>query len=712
MHFSSRVVSTCAFFIVTTSSFADQSPEVVDAQNADTEHIEVAGLRQRLVSSGALKAEDIAKTELIDSDAIKKSQSASLVDAIQNAIGIRVSNDCSMCGAKRIMINGLKGEHTNILIDGIPMHTMLSGFYGMDSMAVSGIGSIEIARGAGASLTAPEAIGGTVNLVTKYSDHNSLELDISAGTDSYRKVSLVGTAVSYDGNTKATLIAQNDNRDQYDGDGNGVSENPQLSNQSATIYLSHDIGYRNNIRFRYSNVSSEVFGGPVLGDAAQSISDALTSVSLGEAEQLFQNGDVRNRFIGNPWETAEWVKTKRDELSGSWLHDINGRMNVTSSLAYVQHEQDSFYEGVDYFADDTMYHLSTKFNWDFNDTHFLVFGLDYRNEEMRSASQALASNPNYVSDSFDYQVTGLFIEDSWTPTENLELAIAFRLDNIRADFVDPAKPGVEIDDYLLSPRFDMKYSHSDALTSRISFGQGYRAPLSFFESDHGILDAGKGFKVEVTEPERSLGTSYSLNYLDEKLSSTFSIAYTEVDHLATLVHDDFGTPVLAQLDKVATVLATDLSISYQFFENADVSFIAEQFDYNDTFKSSYAIIPVEQRISLATDIHYQGWEVTMFASWVGARELTDYGYEGYNDVNASVAKETSVGSYITVDLKLSKQISSGLSLYVGAQNLTNYTQVEEGESPLMFDAEGGYDVVYIYGPLRGRTVYAGLTYEL
>lgn len=179
----------------------------------EIEHIDVVSVRHRLMSSGALKGNSIAKTELLTNEYIKNNQAASLADAIKNAIGIRVSNECSMCGAKRVMINGMKGEHTNVLIDGIPMHTMISGFYGMDSVAASGIGSIEIARGAGASLTAPEAIGGTINMVTASPDENTTEIDVSTGSDGYRKVSLVATGVSEDNNTQITLIGQYDTRD-------------------------------------------------------------------------------------------------------------------------------------------------------------------------------------------------------------------------------------------------------------------------------------------------------------------------------------------------------------------------------------------------------------------------------------------------------------------------------------------------------------------
>ncbi|QPB85891.1 TonB-dependent receptor plug domain-containing protein [Pseudoalteromonas rubra] len=674
------------------------------------EKIEVQGVRSRLIKSGALK-DDIAKTELLSNEYIKNTQSSSLADAIQNAIGIRVSNECAMCGAKRIMINGLKGEHTNVLVDGIPMHTMISGFYGMDSVAASGIGRIEIARGAGASLTAPEAIGGTVNLVTAEPSEDKIELDMATGSDGYKLISALASGISTDGNTRATLIGQYDNKDQFDGDGNGVSENPALTNQSLTLMVSHDIGYSDNIRVRLNQTQSEVFGGPVLGDTATSISATLASVSQGEADSLFVNDDVRNRYIGNAWETAEWVKTEREEASLSWLHEISSRLNVTSSLAYVDHIQDSFYESTDYYAEDTMYYYSVRFNYDLNAQHLLTFGADKRDEKMRSSSAALESAANYVSDSFDYDTTGLYIQDTWLPNESIEVSAALRLDQIQADFVDPQKPGIEIDKTILSPRVDMRYFHNDTFTSRLSLGQGYRAPLSFFESDHGILDSGKGFQVEVSEPERSKSATYSLSYEAEMLTVTASAAHTKVEHLATLSHTDSGTPVLTQLTETAAVTAVDISANWQVSDTLTVSAIAEQYHYDETFKASFGIAPIEKRATLSTDLHINDWEIITSAIWVASRDLTDYGYEGFNDANGEFAKPTTVESYVTVDLKVVKPLSEFLSLYAGASNLFDYNQAEDMGSPLMYDAEGGYDVVYIHGPLRGRQAYLGLTYE-
>jgi outer membrane receptor protein involved in Fe transport len=703
----------CSIILCSLSSIAaekNQNEKVNIVIKKDVETIEVLGVRQRLSSSGTLK-DNISKTELLTDKFIENSQSASLVDAIENAIGIRVSNECSMCGAKRIMINGMKGEHTNVLIDGIPMHTMISGFYGMDSLAVTGIGAIEIARGAGASLTAPEAIGGTVNMVTKDANEDEVQVDLSAGEDGYRKASIMATGISDDNKTHLTLIGQYDHRDQFDGDSNGVSENPALTNSSITMYLSQDLSHTDNLRVRYNQTNSEVFGGPVLGDTTYSVSDAISSVAYGEAKHLFESDDVRNRYTGMPWETAEWVKTGREEASLNWLHEIDSDFNITTSAAYIDHIQDSFYEGVDYHAVDTMIYASIRANYYINNNHLITFGTDLRHEDMRSKSRALMALDNYETDSFDYDTHGLFFQDTWTPNEDFELAAAVRIDNIEADFIDIKKPGTEIDKMLVSPRVDMRYLHTEQLTSRLSFGQGYRAPLSFFESDHGILDTGKGYLVEVNQPERSNSVNYSLNFDNEKLTSTLSFAYTEVEHLANLTHKENGTPVLGQLDETASVTAIDLAMNYQVFEQWSVGLIAEQYDYNNTFKSSFTIAPIESRITLNSDWDYIGWDVIASATWVASRDLTEYGYEGYNRIGANDKKTTHASSYFTIDFKIIKALSKELNVYIGANNLLDYNQAKDMESPLMFHEDGSYDVVYIYGPLRGRSAYAGLRYE-
>jgi outer membrane receptor for ferrienterochelin and colicins len=142
-----------------------------------------------------------------------------------------------------------------------------------------------------------------------------------------------------------------------------------------------------------------------------------------------------------------------------------------------------------------------------------------------------------------------------------------------------------------------------------------------------------------------------------------------------------------------------------------LSAIIEQYSYDETFKESFAIAPAEERITLSSDWDYQGWDVITSATWAGSRDLTDYGYDGYNRNDATEKKTTIAKSYVTVDLKIIKELSKKLKIYIGATNLFDYNQADDMDSPQMFNEDGGYDVVYIYGPLRGRSAYAGINYE-
>lgn len=677
--------------------------------------IEVKDLRQKLEQAGLLK-DEIQQTEVISAKDIERKQAANVTEAIQNEPGVNVSTECSMCGVKRVMINGLKGEHTTVLVDGVPTHSMISGFYGLDGVASAGVERVEIARGAGASLLAPEAVGGSINIVTQRATKNAAQIDLSTGNHGYRKYALTATGVTPDGKTRATLAAQYDDRDQADADSNGVSESPFQENQSVNLKLSHAPSASDTVELRVFNGRSEVFGGPVIGDLVGSIDEALRHFG---GEPRFLDNDVRKRYTGLPGDTAEWVLTHRLETVGKWLHEFSPRTGMSITLSNAKTKQDSFYEGLDYRADDDNRYGDVRLNHFLGTAHLLTVGLDHRHEKMRSRSaalEALNSDPHpdtaYVSDSFDYRLTGLYLQDTWTPAPDLELAAAVRLDKVSADYLDP-HAGKGIDETLIAPRLHLRYDHSQQWTSRVQLGRGYRAPLSFFESDHGILDNDKGFRIEVDTLEKSTSASYALSYNDQRLTGTASLAWNRVDNLAYLHEDASGVKVLGQLDEPGHVVTADLVLGYQIDSHWLAGIALERFQYDDVFKSSYTIAPVEERVRLTADYEGQGWSGNLSLTWIGSRDLAEYGYAGYNtaDDNPASRKSTHAPAFYTVDMKLGKALNKTFTAYVGVNNLFNYTQVGKDESPLFFHdytAPSSYDVVYIYGPLRGRTFYAGV----
>lgn len=186
-----------------------------------------------------------------------------------------------------------------------------------------------------------------------------------------------------------------------------------------------------------------------------------------------------------------------------------------------------------------------------------------------------------------------FIQHTWTPNAPFELASVLRVDQIEADFIDPSKSGTEIDDTVVAPRFDARWFHNDQFTSRLSVGRGYRAPLSFFESEHGSLDAEKGFLIDVDKAEESVSVNYALSYEGEKLNATLSLAETRIDHLASLEETVDGVPVLDQLDGETTVAVQDIVVGYAFSDQLDLRMSFENYDYDRAFRESFSIALID-----------------------------------------------------------------------------------------------------------------------
>ncbi|HMW70761.1 MAG TPA: TonB-dependent receptor [Cellvibrionaceae bacterium] len=427
------------------------------------------------------------------------------------------------------------------------------------------------------------------------------------------------------------------------------------------------------------------------------------------SEHLFADDDVRHTFVAKPWETAEWIESTRRELAASWLHEANSELNFTLTASSAQHQQDSFYEGFIYKADNDVAYFDGRINYSLTDSQHLTFGLDSRRETLRSHTNS--QSPAYVTDSFNYSSTGIYLQDTWTANTDLEIAFALRADKLIADFIDPKKPADEIDQTLLSPRVDMRLRHSEAWNSRLSLGQGYRVPLSFFESDHGLLDSDAGFNIAIDRVERSKSVNYSLNYDLGPISATSSIAYTQVENLAQLTQDENDVPTLGQAQERADVTDYDIALTYKVNSQLSLSTVAETYHYNNAFKQAFSVAPIEQRLSLSADFDWQGLDTYISAVWIGKRDLTDYAtpVSPSFDLKGEQPKSTQAAGFWTLDVQSSYEIGEGYKIYLGAYNLLNYTQVRDGQTPLFYQ-DGEFDVTHVYGPLRGREVYAGVRF--
>jgi outer membrane receptor for ferrienterochelin and colicins len=678
-----------------------------------------------------LKRHEIQKTEVVTQEAIEHKRAQTLADAVSNQVGIDTQNSCANCGSKRITINGLRGEHTTILIDGVPMHSSISSFYGMDAVPVVGIESIEVSRGAGASLIAPEAIGGVVNIITAKPKATGLTLNGNWGNAATGLVSLLGSVVGGEGKHRLVFAGQLSNQGHWDIDGNQVSEAPELNNQSFFIKASSDFTEQDKIEARYARQTVGILGGTVDGTRPGTYVTNPTGTP-----PPFIDNDVSKQYTGAQNLVTDVVNLARHEAMVRWSHFFNSdtQLQITSSAA--EQKQNSLYmHGYDYRNRDWLVFGDARLLFALGENHFFTIGTELKNQDMASESDKLYVADGLANDSFNYRSHASFLQWIWAASPKVELSVASRLDRLQVNWLAQTTKEYEIDTLVAAPRLHLKVDHTPQLTSRLMYGRGYRPPLSFFESQHGLNEY--GFSVAITDIESSHSVGYSLAYNRPGFSLAGSSHYTWLSNMAYADGDiSAGTPaVFRNTNAEYRIWANDVMVSYDVAPYWNLQLSYELFTLPEEYKIRLPAAAVEQRARLVSDMHFGNWEVVNTFTWVAARNLKSYGYDGHyltlGDVPDDPAfpglgshtevitpKNAWAPAFLTWDLYVGYNWRNNCSFFASVQNVLNFTQTGQGDSPLNWSTHGGdlshfhLDNNHTWGPLRGRVVSVGMKVEL
>jgi outer membrane receptor for ferrienterochelin and colicins len=119
---------------------------------------------------------------VLESKALEMVQACNISEGLRFQPGLRVETDCQTCNYTQLRMNGLGGSYSQILINGRPIFSPLTGLYGMEQIPANMVERIEVVRGGGSALYGSSAIGGTVNIITRIPNESSY--DFSALTQS------------------------------------------------------------------------------------------------------------------------------------------------------------------------------------------------------------------------------------------------------------------------------------------------------------------------------------------------------------------------------------------------------------------------------------------------------------------------------------------------------------------------------------------------
>ncbi|MGN6153387.1 MAG: TonB-dependent vitamin B12 receptor [Lysobacteraceae bacterium] len=131
-----------------------------DADALDT--VVVTATRTAVTVDAAL-----APVEVIDRDAIQRSQASSLGQLLRGRAGINLSNQGGDGKLTSLFVRGAESDHVLVLVDGVRIGSATSGQAAFQDLPIALIDRVEIVRGPRSSLYGSDAIGGVIQIFTR-----------------------------------------------------------------------------------------------------------------------------------------------------------------------------------------------------------------------------------------------------------------------------------------------------------------------------------------------------------------------------------------------------------------------------------------------------------------------------------------------------------------------------------------------------------------
>ena len=407
--------------------------------------------------------------------------STDLAKSLNFQSGLRVENNCQNCGFPQVRINGLEGPYSQILINSRPIISALSGVYGLEQIPVNMIERVEVVRGGGSALFGANAVGGTINIITKDPINNSFQVASTMSNMNGKSweqymggnVSLVAKDNSYG----IALYETYRNRNPYDADGDGFSELGKLNMNTFGMRAYYRPNYFSRINVEYHTTNEFRRGG--------------------------------NKFNLQPHEADITEQTKHIINSGGVSYDRYwGEKHKMSVYGSIQHTDRNSYYGAQ--KDMNAYGKTNDLTW-------VVGGMYVGNmDRCLFAPATFTGGVEYQSNSLHHVITGYhrdmqqdvriaggFVQNEWR-LNRWTMLVGARLDKHNL-----------IDHPIFSPRVNFLYKPSDNLQARLTYSTGFRAPQAYDEDLHVTAVGGEGVQIRLADglrEERSNSFSGSVDW--------------------------------------------------------------------------------------------------------------------------------------------------------------------------------------------------------
>jgi vitamin B12 transporter len=108
-----------------------------------------------------------ASVSVINSEDFEQKQIERVSDALREVPGLSVVQTGTAGQLTSVFTRGLRSEHTQVLLDGIPINQGLQGAFNFADLTIDDVDRIEVVRGPQSTLYGPRALAGAIQIFTK-----------------------------------------------------------------------------------------------------------------------------------------------------------------------------------------------------------------------------------------------------------------------------------------------------------------------------------------------------------------------------------------------------------------------------------------------------------------------------------------------------------------------------------------------------------------
>ena len=694
-------------------------------------------------------------TQTLTGDELCKAACCNLSESFETSASVDVAYADAATGAKQIRLLGLSGTYVQLLTENTPNVRGLAQSFGMEYIPGAWMEAIQVSKGTSSVINGYEAIAGQINVeFLKPQKQDPIAVNLYLNTELMAEINATGGWDINDKVSTGILLNAKDMELEMDHNHDGFTDLPRNRNLNLLnrwYIKSGDYTGQVLVRALYD----QRLGGTLsTGDAG--VSPAVKRPGAPRPVGALYKSPFKGDLEGQAYPID--LRTRRIDgfMKNGYVFDQATGMSVGVIAAASYHSQTNRYGSRLWDANQTNAYLNAIFQTSFEDPSIDPFD---NHEHKLSAGISV----NY--DRYDEQYEGIFAGSQEQGTKNQDFLSNEVTSGMFAEYTYSYKEKVTLlvglrEDYstrygfFTTPRMNLRYAPFEWWTLRGSVGLGYRSPNAVADNA-AYLPSYRNYTMEKSlKQERSLNTGITTTFYIPigKRELTLSAEYYYTRFLDGMIADidrDLHRVYLYNLSDIAG--AQSFSHNYQVEANMEILrgwTMTAAFRYTDVKQSTF--LPTGELVLMdkALQNQFKGvittsyqtplktWQFDLTAQFNGPGRMPmgftiPEGSKQYYE-KATTSPSPSVGGVgggpvVSIYHKWYPQLLGQItkywrtcSLYLGAENMTNFTQDSPIRGVSMAHTESGktvtlsedFDASMVWAPINGWKIYLGFRWNL